>query len=148
MSSPSILAPWRSLIASSVAILINFSAMAQNADDATFNGLADRLHCFVQTSIICYEPDLCIPTSTSNMQGNVWISLKWARIAADTSALEAGSGRGFNIRYLEVSKAVMNKPLYVKFAYPETNKENSLGLLVLTPAGNGSYAVQFGGQRI
>jgi hypothetical protein len=133
-------------------LLLPGVATAQS--DPTFNGLSAGLICHTRASQVC-TTDTCVelpnvkmishPDEQNNPGGYLHLRLKSRVIGLAGSAEPGGrhTPESSPLNIMEVSPAVLNKALYVKFNY-SLGDVVSVGLLVYWPKTTGSYDIRFG----
>jgi hypothetical protein len=130
-----------------------FPSVAIGQSDPTFNGLSAGLVCHTHASQVC-TADACVelpttvishPDELNNPGGYLHLRLKSRVIGLAGSAARGmqHTPESSPLSIVEVSPAILNKALYVKFNY-SLGDVVSVGLLVYWPRTTGSYDIRFG----
>jgi hypothetical protein len=106
-----------------VTLLFMFSVSpALAVDDPTFNGMAKLLHCSIAHRAIC-AGEYCSDFSMSVGWNNIWIDFQNRLIG---SQAPLNSRNSIPIRIIEVSEAGLNKILFEKLEYDDTQTKQML----------------------
>ncbi len=91
-------------------------------DDPTFNGMAKLLHCSISHRAIC-AGEYCSDFSMSVGWNNIWIDFQNRLIGAQSPL---NSRNSIPIRVVGVSEAGLNKILFEKLEYDDTQTKQML----------------------
>lgn len=119
-------------------LLIFCTSPALAMDDPTFNGMVKLLHCSIAHRAVC-SGDYCSDFSMSVNWNNIWIDFKNGLIGPQAPL---DSRNSIPIRVVEVSEAGLNKILFQKLEY--TDSQTKQMLVSYYPGQGQMMSVRFG----